>query len=91
MHSFLKQKKIGFIGAGNMTRSLISGLSLNKEINLKNIFISNRTAEKAKSLSKKLNVNFIEHNEDLLSECDIVVIAIKPQDLSEFIDSYGKA
>lgn len=91
MHSFLKQKKIGFVGAGNMTRSLISGLSLNEEVNLKNIYLSNRTTEKGKALSKKLGVNFIEHNEDLMAECDIIVISIKPQDLAAFINSYGKA
>lgn len=91
MHSFLKQKKIGFIGAGNMTRSLVSGLSLNKDIDLNKIFIANRTQIKAKNLADRLGVKASKHVDELLEEVDIVVIAIKPQDLPEFIDSYGKS
>lgn len=90
MHSFLKQKKIGFVGSGNMTKSLVSGLSLNKEINLKNIYVSNRTPLKARQLAEKFKVQFIEHVDDLFDACDIIVIAIKPQDLPEFLNTYGK-
>ncbi len=91
MHSFLKQKKIGFIGSGNMTRSLISGLSLNQNTILKNIYVVNRTVSKAKDFAEKYKVNFIEHVDDLMENCDIVVLAMKPQDLPGFLNSYGKS
>ncbi len=91
MHIFLKQKKIGFVGAGNMTRSLVAGLLLNPDINLKNLYVVNRTSLKAKNLSKKYNINYIKHVDDLLDLCDIIIISIKPQDVLEFLSSYGKS
>lgn len=73
-----------------MTRSLVSGLSLNPGINLKNIYVVNRTPAKAKAFSETFKVNFVEDVEDILDMCDILVIAMKPQDLPEFLNSYGK-
>jgi pyrroline-5-carboxylate reductase len=91
MNFYLKTKKIGFIGSGNMTRSLIIGLKFNKNIILDNIFVCNRTSEKAEAMSKTLGINFAEHADLILETCDIVVISIKPQDLKEFLESYGKS
>jgi len=91
MNFFLKTKKIGFIGSGNMTRSLIKGLSFNKDINLDNVYVCNRTSSKAENMAETLNVQFAEHVDKVLEICDIVVISIKPQDLKEFLESYGKS
>jgi len=91
MNFFLKTKKIGFIGSGNMTRSLIKGLSFNQDINLNNIYVCNRTSAKAENMSKNLKVNYAEHVDQILETCDIVVISIKPQDLKIFLESYGKS
>jgi len=91
MNFYLKTKKIGFIGSGNMTRSIIKGLKFNKDINLNNIFVCNRTSEKAKAMSESLGVEYAEHVDEILEICDILVISIKPQDLKTFLESYGKS
>ena len=91
MDSFLKTKKVGFIGAGNMTKSLISGLSYNKNLDSKNIYVCNRSLEKAEALAQKYELNSVEHIDDILDICDIVVLSVKPQDLKPILESYGKS
>lgn len=91
MNVFLKNKKIGFIGAGNMTKSLISGLSFSKDLDSKNIFICNRTYEKSEALVERYNVEAVNHIDDLLDQCDVIVLSIKPQDLNPILESYGKS
>lgn len=91
MNFYLKTKKIGFVGSGNMTRSLITGLKFNKEINLENIYVCNRTSEKAKAMSQNLGIQYAEHVDKVLEICDIIVISIKPQDLKSFLETYGKS
>jgi len=92
---YLKRIKIGFIGSGNMTKSLVSGLVLGaKDSDFKvsdNIFVSSRTPEKAKSLSEKFAINSFKNNDELIDECDWIILAMKPQDLPEFLESYDKS
>lgn len=91
MSPVLKRLKIGFIGAGNMTRSLIGGLSKNPEILKENLYVCSRSSEKAKNLAMKYDVQFTEHIDQVLENCDWVVLSMKPQDLPDFLDSYGKS
>lgn len=95
MNPYLKRIKVGFIGSGNMTKSLVSGLILdNIEPDFKiaeNIYVSSRTADRSKNLSKKYGVHSASHNDEVLDECDWIVLSMKPQDLPEFLDSYGKS
>ena len=95
MSPYLKRVKIGFIGSGNMTKSLVSGLILgNVEAEFemaKNIYVSSRTIDRSKSLSKKYGVHSAAHNDEILDKCDWVVLSIKPQDLAEFLNSYSKS
>ena len=95
VNSYLKRQKIGFIGSGNMTKSLVSGLILgNMEPEFKiaeNIYVSSRTQDRAKNLSKKYGVHSASHNDEVLDQCDWIVLSMKPQDLPNFLDSYGKS
>jgi pyrroline-5-carboxylate reductase len=92
---YLKRQKIGFIGSGNMTKSLVSGLILgNVEPKFKmaeNIYVSSRTEDRAKNLAKKYGVHSASHNDEILDQCDWIVLSMKPQDLSGFLESYGKS
>lgn len=87
----LKNKKVGFIGAGNMARAIISGLRMNSEIEAKNIFVVSRTEEKSKNLEKSFGVQSVSYADDIFDKCDYIVLAMKPQDLPDFLSSYGKS
>ena len=92
MNPFLKRIKVGFVGSGNMTRCLVSGLTIGTEPELlKNIYVSSRSSERSKALSEKFSVNCAAHNDEILDKCDWIILSMKPQDLPAFLDSYGKS
>lgn len=70
--------KIGFIGSGNMARAIANGLVNKFPTMNKNIFVTDRLQEKGKDLSEGLGVQWVSDNKDLVSLCDIIVLAVKP-------------
>ncbi len=81
-HPLLKIAKIGFIGAGNMTQSLIQGLVDTKTVKSSQIYASNRTPGKLNKLKEKFNINTFQLNEEIIQNCQIIILAVKPQDLA---------
>ncbi|MCI6971477.1 MAG: pyrroline-5-carboxylate reductase [Eubacterium sp.] len=67
--------KVGFIGAGNMGAALAEGVG--KCGLATEIYISNRTKEKAVSVAKKTGAVATD-NKTVASKCDIVFLAVKP-------------
>lgn len=82
----LKSMKIGFIGAGNMTQALVKGMVESKEIKPDHIIVSNRTEGKLLKLSEQFQVQTRSHNQEVINECDVVILAMKPQDFSAAIE-----
>ena len=82
----LKSMKIGFIGAGNMTQALVKGMVESKEIRPDHIFVSNRTQGKLIKLSEQFHVQTRSHNQEIISECDVIIIAVKPQDFTTALE-----
>lgn len=72
---------IGFIGAGNMAYALISGL-INNGFNAQNIKLSDANAALLSQRQAEFNLEVFTDNIELASQCDVVVLAIKPQILS---------
>lgn len=72
---------IGFIGAGNMAYALISGL-INNGFNAQNIKLSDADAALLSQRQAEFNLEVFTDNIELASQCDVVVLAIKPQILS---------
>ena len=72
--------RIGFIGAGNMARSILSGISKSSSINSKDVFVSNRTEGKLKELEKDFSFNVSTDNDYVIKNAkDILFICVKPQ------------
>lgn len=82
----LKTMKIGFIGAGNMTQALVKGMVESKEFKPENILVSNRSEGKLLKISEQFQVQTRSHNQEVISECDVVVLAMKPQDFSAALE-----
>jgi pyrroline-5-carboxylate reductase len=85
--TILTKFKIGFIGAGNMSQSIIGSLKNSQLIPLDRVFLSNRSEKKLLRVSEELGVKSVATNEELVENCDIVVLAVKPQDLGQAIES----
>ncbi len=87
----LKSMKIGFVGAGHMTQALIKGMVQSKAVRPEQIIVSNRTPGKLIKLQESFGVQTRTQNEQVVEECDVVILAMKPQDLPAAIESIAGA
>ena len=79
--NLLKQRKIGFIGAGNMGQAMMKALISSGIVPKEHVFATNRSDGKLIKLHDTLGVTPLKTNEELIDLCDIIVLGVKPQDL----------
>lgn len=70
-------KKIGFIGMGNMGYAILQGV-LSKYAK-EDLIFSSKSQEKKERIKTKTGVDYTEGNASLAKNCEILVLAIKPQ------------
>lgn len=86
MNQLLKRQKIGFLGAGNMAQAIMKGMIESGVATSDQILASNRTPGKLQKLSDQYKIQSIDNNESLVENSDIVILAVKPQDLLTAIE-----
>jgi pyrroline-5-carboxylate reductase len=82
---------IGFVGSGNMAEALIKGITTAGVYKPENVFISDIRAERLKLLAEKYNVVPLENNAELAAKVDILVLSIKPQNMTDALESVKDA
>lgn len=70
---------IGFIGGGNMASAMLSGMT-SQQFAAQNICVVDPDQEKCAALTKKFNIKTSQQLE-AVSTCDVIVLAVKPQQL----------
>lgn len=75
----LKDKTIGFIGAGNMAQSLLSGLIGTGQSTPDRIICSDVCAERLRVLEKRHGIATTTDNNTVIKSAEIVIYAVKPQ------------
>ncbi|MBA3010553.1 MAG: pyrroline-5-carboxylate reductase [Proteobacteria bacterium] len=75
----LQEKKIGFIGSGNMGEALVSGLVLSKAAKPENIICSDISQELLEEIRTKYGVLTTTNNLEVVQKSEIIVYATKPQ------------
>lgn len=71
-------KRIGFIGCGNMARAMITGL-LNSNIAAPNsIIASNSTVSKLENAKKDYGIRTTPNNNEVAQFADILILSVKP-------------
>lgn len=86
-------KKIGFIGSGNMARSMIKGLISSNKVSADNIFVSNSNTKSLDEVKCLYSVNTLTKNTELAEISDIIFLCTKPDKyklVSNEIDNYLK-
>ena len=83
-------EKIGFIGGGNMAEALIRGL-VKGTFPAGQIVVSEPSAERQRLLTGRYGISFATDNRSLVRECPLVILAIKPQLLSEVVGDFAAA
>lgn len=79
-------QKIGFIGCGNMTKALISGMVQSGSINPENIIASNPSMPNLNEVSEKFNINITQNNLTVAENSDLVFLAVKPNKYETVIE-----
>lgn len=81
----IKQPKLGFIGAGNLSRSLIGGL-IASGFNPDQIWCSNRHKNKLDLLANDYPIHTTLSNPELIQNSDVIILAVKPKDARPLIN-----
>lgn len=80
---------VGIIGLGAMGRCIVSGLLDSKKLSKSAIGFTTRHDDSASKAEKDLGVVRCESNQDLVSRCETVLLAVKPQGLLEVLKEIG--
>lgn len=78
--------KVGLIGFGNLAQTLTSGWLDTGTLTTDKIWAVNRSAGKQQKARDHFKIQVAESVDDLIEICDIVVLAVKPHDLTRLLD-----
>ena len=82
----LKEIKISFIGSGAMATAMIAGLYKKKLIDPANVIASDPYPAQLEKLAGRYKVCTTQNNREAVKDRDVVVLSIKPQNLTTVCD-----
>lgn len=81
----MQEKRIAFIGGGNMAASIAGGLVANG-YNPDNIWVADPNAQSVSNFRARFGINGGPLNSDAVAFADVIVLAVKPQVLQGVIE-----
>jgi len=81
-----KRKMVGFIGTGNMGEALIAGLLKAKFTTPAQIMAFDADERRLRLIQKKYGIKRASDNSHLASQCDPLLLCVKPQSMKEVIE-----
>jgi pyrroline-5-carboxylate reductase len=85
----MKTRRLGFLGAGNMSGALIKGLLHAKVLPPERILASDVKADRLEQLHKLHGIRTTTDNHALLRESDVIVLGVKPQAIDKVLTDVG--
>ena len=79
-------KKIGFIGCGNMGSAIVGGLINSGFAQASDIIVSTKTEQSANKLKENLKINVASDNKEVAKNADVLFLAVKPNMYKKVID-----
>ncbi len=83
-------KKIGFIGAGNMGEAFVGALIQTGIFSPSMIYTSDINEKRLNILNKTYGISVMKDNFKVFSECEIIVIAVKPQHIYQVLSQISE-
>ncbi|MCJ7615272.1 MAG: pyrroline-5-carboxylate reductase [Desulfobacterales bacterium] len=83
-------KKIGFIGSGNMGEAFVSALIQTGIFSSSMIYASDISEKRLDILNRTYGISVIKDNFKLFSECEIVILAVKPQHIYQVLSQISE-
>jgi pyrroline-5-carboxylate reductase len=84
-------ERIGFLGAGKMASALARGMLAQQVIVPERLFASDPSAAALQEFCRETGGKPMNSNADLVRECDLVVLAVKPQHVAAVLEDIGAA
>ena len=85
----MAQKKIAIMGTGSIGEALLSGLLSSGWRTRDEIVVTTRSAGRAAELNERHGVEATTSNPDALHGAQLVVVAVKPQDIETLLTEIG--
>ncbi|XP_011878601.1 PREDICTED: pyrroline-5-carboxylate reductase 1, mitochondrial [Vollenhovia emeryi] len=86
---YLKSIKVGFIGGGNMASAIGAGLIRKGVLKPDNVWVSGRT-DRTHGFWRDLGVHPTLENNEVVCNCDIVFLTVKPHMLDDALATVGR-
>ena len=86
----LKDKKIAFIGSGNMAEALISSLIDSSVFNPHDILCSDISKKRLEHVHNNYNIHTSSDNLDVAQKADIIILSVKPQIILKVLDQISE-
>ena len=83
-------EKIGIIGLGNMGKALARGLKEKKITSFGNILLFDINPPRLNSISRELGFQQAFSNKELVAGTRVIILAVKPRDVSRVLKESGK-
>ena len=71
-------KKIGFIGCGNMGKAILTGIISSNEISKENIIVSTKSIESRNNIENEFKIKATLNSNEVAKFSDILFLAVKP-------------
>ncbi|MDD5681568.1 MAG: NAD(P)-binding domain-containing protein, partial [Candidatus Omnitrophica bacterium] len=78
-----KDATIGIIGCGNMGEAVTKGIIFSGLVSAGDVYIYDIDEEKTRHMKEYLDVNVANSSEELCNECNVIILAVKPQDVED--------
>ncbi len=79
---------IGFIGGGNMAEAMIKGMTSK---GMRDIMVSEPREERRHELAAAYGLSATSSNVEVVSACDVIILAVKPQNMGAVLDEITPA
>lgn len=85
-----ESQSIGIVGLGRMGRCLVQGLIEAGHFSKNQIYFTTKHEETAKRVASELGINACKSNAELVGKSDLVILAVKPQNVSDVLEELKK-
>ena len=82
--------KLGFIGAGAMAEAILKGVLKARLYQPQEMLISDINRARLEELHQNLGVTIAASNKEVIKECPVILLAVKPQQISEVLSQKKK-
>ncbi len=87
----IRDKRVGFVGGGNMGEALIRGLTKTGLMPVEHLMMADVRTDRLEEMKRLYGVSVAEDNLTLVRRSDVILLAVKPQILGAVLDEIAPA